>query len=144
MWTPYPVTHTHILAFTHKHPHTRPSWLLPHQNLWSKGYHLHQEAEKQPLLFSFRAASPPPQLLSLSPPLCPHSPKASKAGRGSGGPLTSAPLQRGPALGYPYPQLLLVSSAGREGWRGPADSSQMLTKCSYVITVFSILPPRPL
>lgn len=47
-------------------------------------------------------------------------------------------------LGYPCPQLLLVSGAGREGWRGPADSSQMLTKCSSVITVFSILPPRPL
>lgn len=32
---------------------------------------------------------------------------------------------------------------GREGWRGPADSSQMLAKCSYVITVLSIPPRRP-
>lgn len=89
---------------------------------------------------SIAAAFPFP----FSPPLRPRSPRASQAGRGSGGPLTSAPLRRGPALGSPYPQLLLVRSAGREGWRGPADSSQMLAKCSYVITVFSILPPRPL
>jgi len=65
---------------------------------------------------------------------------ASREGKRRTSYLRSPP--RGPAPSYPYPQLLLVSSAGREGWQGPADSSQMLAKCSYVITVFSILPPR--
>lgn len=93
-----------------------------------------------PGCFSLPAAFPFPS----SPPICPYSPRASQAGRGSGGALTSGPLRRGPALGYLYPQLLLASSAGREGCRGPADSTQMLAKCSYVITVFPILPQRPL
>lgn len=139
--------HTH----TYSHPPTNTHTLALHASSLTETYGAKvssapRDRETAPSLpfpacFSSTAAAFP---FPFSPPLRPRSPRASQAGRGGGGPLTSAPLRRGPALGSPYPQLLLVRSAGREGWRGPADSSQMLAKCSYVITVFSILPPRPL
>lgn len=117
----------------------------------------HHEAEEQPLPFPFLAASPGPGCFSPSPALSPHSPRAAQSRKGK---QRSSYLRTPPegsragfgvilscswlaALGREGGMKRGREGEGREGWRGPADSSQMLAKCSYVITVLSIPPRRP-
>lgn len=138
----YICTHIHPQAPTHSPFTAPPSPKPPEQK-----YHLHKEAEKLPILCPFPAACPPPQPLSLSSfphPSAPTLQEHQKPGGEAEDLLPLLPSRGVLRLGSLYPQLLLFSSPGREGWWGPADSSQMLAKCSYVITVFSILPSRPL
>lgn len=145
MWTPCPTTHPHVLASpTNTHTLTRQESSLTKTSK-AKVFST-TKGREQPLFFPFLAASPPLQLPSLFPLPHPSAPlsksMASQEGKRRTSYLHSPP--EGPTLGYPYPQLLLGSSVGRECRQGPADSSQMFAKCSYVITVFSILPSRPL
>lgn len=127
MWTPCPTTHPHVLTSpTNTHTLTRQESSLTKTSK-AKVFST-TKGREQPLLFPFLAASPPLQLPSLFPlpQLLPHSPRAWQARRGSGGPLTSTPLQRVPRW-----VIRILSCSWVAAWGGSAGRVQLTpARCS--------------